>query len=137
MRRVVSSQVCFAFLIAFLFAPHFHLHEAVQHSHDARGLHDHSPVVHTHLVVSTHSTRHHNGDGIGILEEEIEATHEAAFLTRFSFTQKAPTALSFALVLDNFLLYAREQSSFVLKSLENRMHDPPLLAHSAPRAPPA
>ena len=137
MRRVISSQVCLAFLIAFLFAPHFHLHEAMQHSHDARGLHDHSPIVHTHPVVSTHSTRHHNGDGIGNLEEEIEAAHEAAFLTTFNFTQKAPPALSFALVLDNLLLDTPELDSFILGSLETRMHDPPLLAHSASRAPPA
>lgn len=137
MRRVISSQVCLALLIAFLFAPYVHLHEAVKHSHDARGLHDHSPVVHTHPVISTHSTHHHNGDGIGILAEKIETAHEAASLTTFSFTQKAPTALSFALVQYNLLLPAPEQSSFVLGLLENRMHDPPLLSRSASRAPPA
>lgn len=137
MRRVITSQVCLALLIAFLFAPYLHLHDAVQHSHDANGVHDHSPVVHTHPVVSTNPSRHHNGDGIGILEKEIEAAHEAASLTTFRFTQKAPTALSFVPVQDNLLLDTPGQGSFLPRSLVNRTHDPPLLAHSASRAPPA
>lgn len=132
MRRLMSMQVGLALVLAFLFAPFLHLHDAARHEHSATGLHEHPAIVHTHPVVPSPSTDHHNRKGI----EAPEAEHEASSLATFNFTQGTPLALPFDIEQESLQPDTAKQSSFAFCSFTTRTHDPPLVEAWAPRGPP-
>ncbi len=132
MRRLMSMQVGLALVLAFLFAPFLHLHDAARHEHGATGLHEHPAIVHTHPVASSPSTDHHNRKGI----EAPEAEHEASPLAIFNFTQEAPPALPFDIEPASLQPDTPKQNSFAFCSFSTRTHDPPLVEAWAPRGPP-
>jgi len=51
MCRLTAILASAMLLLANFVGPLFHLHEANQHEHDAKGPHAHSAVVHTHLAI--------------------------------------------------------------------------------------
>lgn len=132
MRRLMSMQVGLALVLAFLLSPFLHLHDAARHEHSATGLHEHPAIVHTHPVVSSSATDHHNRKGI----EAPEAEHEAIPLATFNFTQEAPPALPFDIEQERLQPDTPKQSSFAFCSFSTRTHDPPLVEAWAPRGPP-
>ncbi len=132
MRRLMSIQVSLAFVLAFLLSPFLHLHDAARHEHSATGLHEHPAIAHTHPVVSSPSSDHHNLKGIGAPEAE----HKASPLATFNFTQGTPLALPFDIKQERLQPDTPKQSSFAFCSFTTRTHDPPLVEAWAPRGPP-
>ena len=134
MRRFISSLAVLSVLGASLISPYLHLHKSAQHGHDDSGLHEHSALVHAHISDLPISTSIGNSEAVTTQEDEHDAESFASFyLTRQVTYAVHPVDLTQRTVFPECSLQA---FSFV-NQYAPRTHDPPLLAVSVPRAPPA
>lgn len=128
MRRAMAIECCLALIIGFVLAP-------LQHVHRDEG-HAHSPFIHAHLHADHHAHHHPHVDKPG--EYEIENSDEdlASPIDTF-IVVLTPHISPFIPARAPAMLPkpAETRSSFAL--IEERGHDPPRLADSSPRAPPA
>ncbi len=124
----MAIECCLALVIGFVLAP-------LQHVHRDEG-HAHSPFIHAHLSDHNHAHHHDHVDKPG--EHEIENSDE---------DQASPVDTFLVVLTPDFPPFiptrapgaipepAETRVSFAL--IEERGHDPPRIADSSPRAPPA
>lgn len=134
MRRVWAAQTVFAVLLAFVGAPLLHVHISEKHGHDGQPTHEHETIIHAHLPdADTAPAEPSHG---------AELSHASDVAKPLELFAIVPSYLS--LLALPFLVKARTElppsavsvERYVLQS-DPRTHDPPLLAPSIPRAPPA
>ena len=132
MCRLTAILASVTFLLASFVGSFFHLHEASQHEHDAKGSHTHSAVVHTHLA--GHSASYGKKG-----EPTIDATHEANEGSEVSlcvFEHQTSVLMPF-LAERGFITEASEESSVFSPAPAPQAHDPPTDDSVSARAPPA
>jgi hypothetical protein len=129
MRRLVALQSCVALSVAFTLAPFQHVH------HGGPSDHDHSSFMHAHFYSAlSEGVAGHDDDG-----PEIERSHDEHSASPLdTFTIVAPTAFALSLPPQiAVLIPVPSISSAIVDTVEECGHDPPAIASSIPRAPPA
>ena len=133
MRRSIAGHTTLAVLLAFITAPFLHFHAAGTNEHD--GGHEHEATVHAHVADADSAADEHgdhdaefSGDG-----------HDARPLGVFAVLPSNTSLLTLPFLTAERTYVAPAQVSVERPTLQSapRTHDPPLLAPSIPRAPPA
>jgi hypothetical protein len=132
MRRVIAVQACLTLLLALYMAPFQHVHLGVDDDHEEPEAHHHSNIVHSHQFIIFIPAGHDGGANVTAAEDD----HRAISLDTYAAIQ-VPTPFPVFLPGSPVILSSPAESYAPVEFVEVRGHDPPALASSAPRAPPA
>jgi hypothetical protein len=131
MRRVIAVQACLTLLMALYMAPFQHVHLGVDDDHEEHEAH-HPSIVHSHPFVIFIPAGHDGGATVTGADDD----HHAISLDTYAAIQLS--ALSPVFLPGSPVILASPAESFTpVEFVEVRGHDPPALASSPPRAPPA
>jgi hypothetical protein len=132
MRRLWLLSVSLALLVALFMAPYQHVHLAsAGHEEDEHHHHD-DPIVHTHFYAASSPESQNSGANL----DDIDGDHARPIDT---FTALPQVGFPPFVRPESRLLVFAPEDVFVgvVEVTDPRSHDPPRLAFSAPRAPPA
>ena len=131
MRRLTAIFASLGLLLALLVAPFQHVHVGVDDHHEQHEGHGHSSIVHAHFLLVFIPVGENQRTEVTDLHQ-----HKAISIDKFATTISATLAL-ISVPQSRVLLFALPWRFSPVSLVELRGHDPPLLAFSAPRAPPA
>jgi hypothetical protein len=131
MRRFTTYVAFWALLLAFFMAPYQHVHKAQGSEHEVGG-DDDSPVVHVHPYGISFPVEEDSGSRTVVSHKE----HVAWSLDSFTATIQSGFA-SFVQAESSITPFVPSKSFVPMEIVETRGHDPPQLALSVPRSPPA
>ncbi len=131
MRRYLIVHLSWALLAAWLPAPFFHLHGSEQAANHVAEHHSHGPVLHSHRTPAARP----DPDEADFLLEAAEASLSAQDFDPFQLEE--PEAPSTGVVLEQ-PTWAEpvRASSRDIRTIQSRIHDPPVRTALQPRAPP-
>ena len=132
MRRLIAVQACLTLLMALYMAPFQHVHLGVDDDHEEHEAHHHSNIVHSHPFVIFVPA----GNDGGATVTETDDDHRAISLDTYAAIQVSSLFPVF-LPVSPVILSSPAESFAPVEFVEVRGHDPPALASSPPRAPPA
>jgi hypothetical protein len=132
MRRLIAVQACLTLLMALYMAPFQHVHLGVEDDHEVHEAHHHFNIVHSHPFVIFTSAGNDGGANVTAADDD----HRAISLDTYAAIQLS--ALSPVFLPGSPVIWSSPAESFApVEFVEVRGHDPPILASSPPRAPPA
>jgi hypothetical protein len=132
MRRVAIYPALLALLLAFFMAPYQHVHPAQGHERET-GRGDDWPTVHVHPYAISLPVESHSGNPVGV----SHIGHDAWFLDSFTVSTYQATSVPFVQTESPIKPFVLPKSPVAVEIVETRGHDPPQLALSVPRSPPA
>jgi hypothetical protein len=132
MRRLIAVQACLTLLMALYMAPFQHVHLGVDDDHEEHEAHHHSNIVHSHPFVIFTPAGNDGGANVTAADDD----HRAISLDTFAAIH-APTLFPAFLPGSPVIWSSLAESFAPVEFVEVRGHDPPALASSPPRAPPA
>jgi hypothetical protein len=129
MRRFAALQTCLGLLTAFVVAPFQHVHP----EHGPGSDHDHAGLIHSHFYSVPVSHGNHSGRQFDDIDDDHRAVWSIDTYTVVMTVGIPPFIPSPA----SAALFAPSPSGQPVAIVEERGHDPPPIAHSIPRGPPA
>jgi hypothetical protein len=128
MRRFAALQTCLGLLAAFVVAPFQHVHTG-----DGPGAdHDHAGLIHAHFYSLAAPSTHPTGR-----QFDDDDDHRAVWLVD-TFTLVMTAGIPpFVPSRAESLIFAPSPAAKPVAIVEERGHDPPVVARSSPRGPPA
>jgi hypothetical protein len=140
MRRLTAFQASLALLFALFIAPYQHVHQGQCEGQGTQGVFDSTTVVHVHPFVFSHvhadavtvPLRRDGSTTIGEASEE----HASWLLNSFSLVLHS-ASLPVIQPKSAVIPVISAESFTTIEIVEERVHDPPSIDCSVPRAPPA
>ena len=134
MRRLVVPPTCLVLLLMLFMAPYQHVHLAMDHDPDAGDHHhdDDAAVVHVHFYESVAPTQ--NGQPA---VDDPDRDHVSRSLDSFATMPAVDMPVLYRPESRIFIFPPEQRVVAIVESIEPCGHDPPLLARSVPRGPPA